>query len=82
MWEQGDLRQALVRESEKITHGNDVKQVHHPLGPIMSQSAFERFHDFVSQAKADGHELLFGGNADGSKGFFVQPAIFEINEQA
>lgn len=82
MWEQGDLRKALVREAEKMTHGNDVKQVHHPLGPIVSQSAFDRYRDFVSQAKVDGHELLFGGNTDDSKGFFVQPAIFEVNEQA
>ncbi|KAJ4300064.1 hypothetical protein N0V90_005313 [Kalmusia sp. IMI 367209] len=79
MWEQGDLRKALIREAEKMTHGDDVKQIHHPLGPIVSQSAFERFGDFVSRAKADGHELLFGGNTDSRKGFFVQPAIFEVH---
>lgn len=81
MWEHGALQKALVREAEKMTHGVDVKHLHHPLGPIISQSAFDRFSDFVSRAKADGHKLLFGGNTDGCKGFFVQPAIFEVNQR-
>ncbi|KOC13584.1 putative delta-1-pyrroline-5-carboxylate dehydrogenase protein [Aspergillus flavus AF70] len=60
MWERGDLKKALVREASKMTHGDDVKQLHHPA------------------PRKEGHELIYGGNTNGSKGFFVQPAIFEM----
>ncbi|KNG85275.1 hypothetical protein ANOM_006376 [Aspergillus nomiae NRRL 13137] len=80
MWEQGDLKKALVQEASKMTYGNDVKQLHHPLGPMVSEASFQRFEQFVQHAQDDGHELIYGGNTDGSKGFFVQPAIFEMNQ--
>ncbi|KAH7141762.1 Aldehyde/histidinol dehydrogenase [Dactylonectria macrodidyma] len=80
MWEQGDLKKALLREADKMTHGDDIQQLHHPLGPIISRAAFERFGQFVDQAQNDGHKLIFGGKQNGSRGFFVQPAIFEVNQ--
>ncbi|KAI8186579.1 Delta-1-pyrroline-5-carboxylate dehydrogenase [Colletotrichum sp. SAR 10_65] len=80
MWEQGDFKAALLREAAKMTHGDDVKQLHHPLGPIVSEAAFERFGEFLENAQKDGHRLLFGGKMDGSKGLFIQPAILEANQ--
>ncbi|KAL7622544.1 hypothetical protein AAE478_008051 [Parahypoxylon ruwenzoriense] len=79
MWEQGDLKKALLREASKMVQGDDFKQLYHPLGPLVSQVAFDRFGDFVERAQREGHKLLFGGKQEGSKGLFVQPAIFEIN---
>lgn len=80
MWDQGDLRLALALEAAKMTHGDDVKQLHHALGPLCSQDSFERFQRFVQCAKDDGHELIYGGNTYGSKGYFVQPTIFKTKE--
>ncbi|PLB42664.1 ALDH-like protein [Aspergillus candidus] len=88
MWEapgdggsSSDLRRALIREAEKMTHGEDVKQLHHALGPLVSQASFDRFREFVRRAQLDGHRLVYGGLVadDGAKGFFVQPAIFETS---
>ncbi|KAL4745138.1 hypothetical protein BDW72DRAFT_211751 [Aspergillus terricola var. indicus] len=76
MWEQGVLKQALLREAAKMTHGDDVKDLHHPLGPLVSQAAWDRFQQFVERAQREGHELLYGGKTDCSRGFFVQPTIF------
>lgn len=78
MWEQGDLKNALFLEAAKMTHGNDVKELHHPLGPMVSEASFGRFGSFIQRAQADGHQLIYGGNLDGTKGLFVQPAIFEV----
>ncbi|CRL25518.1 Aldehyde/histidinol dehydrogenase [Penicillium camemberti] len=80
MWDQGSLRVALTLEAAKMTHGDDVKQLHHPLGPVCSEDSFERFQRFVQSAKDEGHELIYGGNTDGSKGYFVQPTIFKTKE--
>lgn len=82
MWDKGDLKTALVREAAKMTHGDDVKQIHHPLGPLVSQASFERFVGFVKRAQNDGHRLIYGGEVGGGDGFFVQPAIFEVNQAA
>ncbi|RKK92554.1 Delta-1-pyrroline-5-carboxylate dehydrogenase [Fusarium oxysporum] len=79
LWEKGDLKKSLLREAAKFTYGDDIKQIHHPLGPIVSEAAFNRFGEFIRQAKKEGHELIYGGRQDGSKGFFLQPAIFEVN---
>ncbi|SCO80753.1 related to delta-1-pyrroline-5-carboxylate dehydrogenase [Fusarium oxysporum] len=79
LWEKGDLKKSLLREAAKFTHGDDIKQIHHPLGPIVSEAAFNRFGEFIQQAKKECHELIYGGRQDGSKGFFLQPAIFEVN---
>ncbi|RAQ47660.1 hypothetical protein AFGD_010395 [Aspergillus flavus] len=43
-----------------------------------SEAAFQRFEQFVQRAQEDGHELIYGSNTNCSKGFFVQPAIFEM----
>ncbi|GKZ86652.1 hypothetical protein AnigIFM56816_002063 [Aspergillus niger] len=80
MWQQGDLKHALLREAAKMTHGSDVKELHHPLGPMISGASFSRFEEFVQRAKEEGHVLLYGGEVNGSEGFFVQPAIFEVDE--
>ncbi|KAL3474886.1 Aldehyde/histidinol dehydrogenase [Aspergillus californicus] len=81
LWE-GGLKAALVREAAKMTHGDDVKQLHHPLGPVISEASFQRFRAFVKQAREEGHGLVYGGATDSSKGFFVQPTIFEVNAAA
>jgi 1-pyrroline-5-carboxylate dehydrogenase len=80
MWEQGDLRQALLREVRKMTHGEAIEELHHPLGPLISQVSFDRFGAFVSRAQKEGHRLILGGKQCGERGFFVEPAIFEVNE--
>lgn len=79
MWDQGALKKALIREAEKMTHGDDVKELHHPLGPMVSEASFERFKEFVQNGQKEGHKLVYGGSHDGKKGLFVQPAIFELS---
>ncbi|KAL3496055.1 ALDH-like protein [Aspergillus germanicus] len=73
------LKRVLLNEAAKFTYGRGVKELDHSLGPIVSKAAFTRFQEFVREAKDEGHELLFGGVTEGSKGFFVQPTIFQLN---
>ncbi|KAL4967064.1 Aldehyde/histidinol dehydrogenase [Aspergillus stella-maris] len=79
MWEQTNLRNALLREAAKMIHGDDVKQLHHPLGPLISETSFTRFQRFVQRAKEDNHKLIYGGDVSESGGYLVQPTIFEVN---
>lgn len=77
MWEKGDLKAALLREAAKMTYGEDVKQLHHPLGPVCSKASQERFKSTVAAAQKEGHKLIFGGRVAEQTGFFVEPTIFE-----
>lgn len=79
LWDQGDLKKALLVEAAKMTHGSDPKELHHPLGPVVSKSSFDRFNGFLETAANEGHKVLFGGKTDGTRGFFVQPTILEVN---
>jgi 1-pyrroline-5-carboxylate dehydrogenase len=42
------------------------------------KGSFERFGALIESAKNDGHKLILAGKTDGRKGFFVEPAIFEV----
>lgn len=79
MWTEGRLKAALLQEAAKLSHGDDVKQLHYALGPLVSQASFDRFGETIVKAQKEGHKLIFGGKRDGIKGYFAQPAIFELD---
>ena len=37
--------------------------------------AFDKITGYIKKAQEDGAELLYGGSADDSEGYFVQPTI-------
>lgn len=84
----------LVQESiydqflEKIT--NRIKDIKVGLtsdndagfGPLVSQKQLETVMGYINKTKSEGAKLLAGGNqleGDYSKGFFVEPTLFEIS---
>jgi len=42
--------------------------------------AFGKITSCIAKAKQDGGEILFGGNADDSTGYFVQPTIIQTRD--
>ena len=48
-------------------------------GPVINKSAFEKIKNYIKYGK-ENSLLLFGGNCDDSKGFFIQPTIFETDK--
>jgi 1-pyrroline-5-carboxylate dehydrogenase len=45
------------------------------LGPVISQSAFNSIVGYISVGKNEG-KLAAGGEADDTRGFFIQPTVF------
>ncbi|MBI4293156.1 MAG: aldehyde dehydrogenase family protein [Betaproteobacteria bacterium] len=45
------------------------------MGPLIDAQALERFRATIAELKAQGAEILFGGEAIPGAGFFVQPTI-------
>lgn len=50
------------------------------MGTVVSEPQFERVVEYIEQAKAEGAEVLAGGNVveDHDSGYFVEPTIFSV----
>lgn len=72
------LIERLVEETRKITIGPGL-QPGVLLGPLVSQSQYDKVLGFIDQGLASGARLLTGGRrpAHLPQGYFVEPAIFD-----
>ncbi|MEV6904357.1 L-glutamate gamma-semialdehyde dehydrogenase [Amycolatopsis sp. NPDC051372] len=73
LWEQ--LKDGLVSETEAITYG-DVSDLAHFGGAVIDRRAFDKHASLFERVKGDSEvEILTGGTADDSVGYFVQPTV-------
>jgi 1-pyrroline-5-carboxylate dehydrogenase len=49
------------------------------VNAVIDEKAFDKITGYIEQAKADGMEIVFGGNSDKSKGYFIDPTIILAN---
>lgn len=50
------------------------------MGPLIDKTAVDRYLETIEQAKTLGGEIVFGGEALKSKGYFVQPTLVKHAE--
>ena len=51
------------------------------INAVIDERAFGKITGYIDQAKKDaGVEVIAGGNYDGSKGWFVEPTVFEVKD--
>ncbi|MEU4668491.1 L-glutamate gamma-semialdehyde dehydrogenase [Amycolatopsis sp. NPDC023774] len=73
LWEQ--LKDGLISETEAITYG-DVSDLSHFGGAVIDRRAFDKHASLFERVKGDAEvEILTGGTADDSVGYFVQPTV-------
>lgn len=60
---------------ERIGDPRDPK---HLVGPLIDARARDAFVAAVARARADGGEILAGGNARGGAGYFVEPTLVRV----
>ena len=74
LWE-GGLRDALADRVRSLTYG-DVSDLTHFGGAVIDRRAFDRLAGVVRSGVDDpALEVLAGGQADDSVGFFVEPTV-------
>jgi 1-pyrroline-5-carboxylate dehydrogenase len=67
----------LVEETQKLTVGDPWDHAHF-MGPVIHEASFDKLARVIDDAKSDADlELLAGGRYDKSRGYFVQPTIYE-----
>ncbi|BEI82527.1 hypothetical protein CcaverHIS002_0303950 [Cutaneotrichosporon cavernicola] len=73
LWE-GGFQEELIKQAGSITIG-PCTEFQHFTGPVIGRPAFDRITGIIEKAKQEGAEVIVGGTADDSKGFFVQPTV-------
>lgn len=64
---------AAIARGMKIGPGLDPTS---EFGPLISDEQRKRVLSFVDAGKREGGELVYGGKASGSAGYFVEPTLF------
>ncbi|HEX7660625.1 MAG TPA: L-glutamate gamma-semialdehyde dehydrogenase [Pseudonocardiaceae bacterium] len=69
------LRDNFLAEVDSLTMG-DVSDFGNFLGAVIDDRSFRRLREVLDRAHADDSvEVLAGGTADGSEGYFVRPTV-------
>ncbi len=69
------MRDDFLSEVESLPMG-DVTDLRNFLGAVIDRRAFDRLSGVLDRARADDRlEVLAGGTADDSEGFFVRPTV-------
>eukprot|EP00095_Tigriopus_kingsejongensis_P004098 maker-scaffold8184_size2827-snap-gene-0.0 protein:Tk04098 transcript:maker-scaffold8184_size2827-snap-gene-0.0-mRNA-1 annotation:"1-pyrroline-5-carboxylate dehydrogenase" len=50
------------------------------INAVIDERSFDKLAGFIDRAKADGQEILCGGNYDKSKGYFIEPTVIVAND--
>ena len=69
-----DVVQRLMQAYQQVKVGDPLN----PgvlMGPLIDEKALEEFRMTLEEVKADGGEILFGGNVLEGTGFFVEPTL-------
>ncbi|KZT34310.1 delta-1-pyrroline-5-carboxylate dehydrogenase 1 [Sistotremastrum suecicum HHB10207 ss-3] len=78
LWNNG-FKDKLLQEISTIKVG-PPEDFGNFMGPVIGQPAFEKITGYIQAAKKAGGEILFGGTADSSTGYFVQPTIIQTKD--
>src|SRR5213079_1711869 len=73
------LLEELVPAVESIAVGDPAESEELDMGPVISKDQQERVLGFLERAK--GAKVLTGGDANGSRGFFVKPTVLADVDQ-
>jgi 1-pyrroline dehydrogenase len=69
------LLEQLVPAVESLAVGDPAEAEELDMGPVISKSQQERVFGFLERAKDAKATILTGGDGNGSRGFFVKPAV-------
>lgn len=73
-----EFKDILLSQMKNITQGGPEDFTSF-CGPVINRAAFDKIKGYIDYGK-ENSELIFGGNCDDSKGFFIQPTIFKTSD--
>ncbi len=74
LWD-GGVRESLAQRVQSLSYG-DITDLSHFGGAVIDRRAYDRLADVLARAGKDSTlEVLAGGSADDSTGFFIDPTL-------
>jgi len=70
----------MLKEDVNSFRMGTVEDFGNFVNAVIDERAFNKLSGFIDRAKADGQEILVGGNYDKSKGYFIEPTIIVAND--
>ncbi len=78
IWE--EVKQYMVADLEEIKMGSP-EDFGHFINAVIDERAFYKITEYIDQAKQDTDvDLIAGGNYDRSKGWFIEPTVFQAKD--
>jgi len=75
-----DVEKSLIRDLKSIKMGSP-EDFGNFFNAVIDERAFNKITGYIDQAKRDeGVKLIAGGNYDGSKGWFIEPTVFQVDD--
>ncbi len=75
-----DVRDRMVAMVREIKMG-DVADFRNFMGAVIDARAFEKIGEYLAEAKKSA-KVVFGGNTNGEKGWFIEPTLVETDDPA
>jgi 1-pyrroline-5-carboxylate dehydrogenase len=68
------IKELLVADLKSFKMGT-VEDFRNFINAVIDEPAFDRITGYIARAKADGLEVIAGGNYDKSIGYFIEPTV-------
>lgn len=76
----GDVKKYMVEDLKSIKMGSP-EDFGNFVNAVIDERAFRKIAGYIDQAKLDKDvELVAGGSHDDSKGWFIEPTVFEVKD--
>lgn len=72
LWE--EVKQYMIADLKSIKMGNP-EDFSNFFNAVIDEKAFDSIAAYIAKAKADGQEIIAGGNYDKTKGYFIEPTV-------
>ena len=69
-----EIKESLVEDVKSFKMGS-VEDFRNFVNAVIDEPSFEKITGYIDQAKADGIEVVVGGNYDKSVGYFIEPTV-------
>ena len=79
MW--AEVREFIATDLKTMKMG-PVDDFTNFINAVIDEKAFDSISGYISRAKADGMEIVAGGNFDKSKGYFIEPTVILAKDPA
>jgi 1-pyrroline-5-carboxylate dehydrogenase len=73
-----NVRDEMIAMIDDITMG-DVADFRNFMGAVIDERAFNKISGYIEDARTDAN-ILAGGQADKSKGYFIRPTLIETSD--